>query len=152
MHNIKMKPADKKNNKYNKKKKDKKKEKEELPTQPPTPVQEIKYNVVLIEQVVATFESRFSHCAWYKLTASQKWLDNVVLKNTIEEVLASASICHLSPVMSPSPLINTSRKISIGAILGYNHKNTWVSASEMRDSTGQTSSEPRQGVPRPRCA
>ncbi|KAF8190302.1 PCI domain-containing protein [Mycena galopus ATCC 62051] len=80
-----MKPADKKEEKDDKKKEEKK-EKEEPPKPPPTPVQEIKYNVVLIERAVATLEPRFAHRTLRTLTTLRKRLDDVVLRNAIEEV------------------------------------------------------------------
>ncbi|KAJ6595735.1 diphenol oxidase-A2 [Mycena vulgaris] len=93
MPDIEMKPADKKDEKKDDKKddkktdkKDEKKDKEEPPKPPPTPVQEIKYNVVLIERAVATLEPRFAHRVLRTLTALRKRLDATVLRNAVEEV------------------------------------------------------------------
>ncbi|KAJ7126110.1 diphenol oxidase-A2 [Mycena epipterygia] len=91
MPDIEMKPAaDKKEEKKDDKKDDKKEKKEEKkeepPKPPPTPVQEIKYNTVLIDRAVASLEPRFAHRALRTLTALRKRLDETVLRNAIEEV------------------------------------------------------------------
>ncbi|KAJ7686630.1 diphenol oxidase-A2 [Mycena rosella] len=85
MPDVEMKPADKKDDKKDEKKDDKKKE-EEPPKPPPTPVQEIKFNVVLIERAVATLEPRFAHRVLRTLTTLRKRLDETVLRNAVEEV------------------------------------------------------------------
>ncbi|KAJ6541119.1 PCI domain-containing protein [Mycena sp. CBHHK59/15] len=85
MADVEMKPVDKKDDKKTDKKEEKK-EKEEPPKPPPTPVQEIKYNVVLIERAVATLEPRFAHRVLRTLTSLRKRLDDTVLRNAIEEV------------------------------------------------------------------
>ncbi|KAF7325827.1 PCI-domain-containing protein [Mycena kentingensis (nom. inval.)] len=71
-------------------KKDEKKEdkpaEEEKPKPPPTPVQEIKNNVALIERAVASIEPRFAHRVLRTMTALRKRLDAGVLKKAVEEV------------------------------------------------------------------
>lgn len=98
MPDIEMKPADKKDEKKEDKKddkktdkKDEKKEKEEPPKPPPTPIQEIKLNVVLIERAVATLEPRFAHRALRTMTALRKRLDDLVLRNAVEEVFVKGT-------------------------------------------------------------
>ncbi|KAJ7037850.1 PCI domain-containing protein [Mycena alexandri] len=88
MPDIEMKPAkkDEKDKKDDKKSDKKDEKKEEPPKPPPTPVQEIKYNVVLIERGVATLEPRFTNRAMRTQTALRKRLDDVVLRNAIDEV------------------------------------------------------------------
>ncbi|KAJ7754463.1 PCI domain-containing protein [Mycena metata] len=88
MPDVEMKPAkkDEKDKKDDKKSDKKDEKKEEPPKPPPTPVQEIKYNVVLIERGVATLEPRFTNRAMRTQTALRKRLDDVVLRNAIDEV------------------------------------------------------------------
>ncbi|KAF7344571.1 PCI-domain-containing protein [Mycena sanguinolenta] len=89
MPDIEMKAADKADKKDKKDEKDDKKKeekKEEPPKPPPTPVQDIKYNVVLIERAVAALEPRFAHRSLRTLTALRKRLDDVVLRNAVEEI------------------------------------------------------------------
>ncbi|KAJ7185558.1 PCI domain-containing protein, partial [Mycena filopes] len=90
MPDIEMKPA-KKDDKSKKdadkdKKKDDKKKEEPIPKPPPTPVQEIKNNILLIERGVATLEPRFTNRSMRTLTALRKRLDDGVLRTAVEEV------------------------------------------------------------------
>jgi hypothetical protein len=93
MPDVEMKPADNKDDKKKKdeKKEEKKEKKEEPPKPPPTPVQEIKYNVVLIERAVATMEPRFAHRALRTLTGLRRRLDDVVLRNAVNEVFVKGT-------------------------------------------------------------
>ncbi|KAJ7064886.1 PCI domain-containing protein [Mycena amicta] len=80
-----MKPVeDNKPDDKDKKAEDKKED--EKPKPPPTPVQEIKFNVVLIERAVASIEPRFAHRVLRTMTALRKRLDTTVLRNAIDEV------------------------------------------------------------------
>lgn len=80
MTDVEMKPADAKG------KEDKMdNKKEEKPKPPPTPEAEIKSNVVLIEKAVSTMEPRFTHRVLRTLTALRKRINDVVLRNVIEE-------------------------------------------------------------------
>ncbi|KAJ7266941.1 PCI domain-containing protein [Mycena haematopus] len=114
MADFEMKPADKKDKKDKKDDKDDKKKKEEKkeepPKPPPTPVQEIKYNVVLIERAVATLEPRFAHRTLRTLTALRKRLDDVVLRNAVEEVFVKdtptkQSLLSWLPEAPPPPAV-----------------------------------------------
>lgn len=93
MPDIEMKPAkdEKKDDKKDEKKEKKEEKKEEPPKPPPTPVQEIKYNTVLIDRAVASLEPRFIHRALRTLTALRKRLDETVLRNAIEEVFVKGT-------------------------------------------------------------
>ncbi|KAJ7359210.1 diphenol oxidase-A2 [Mycena albidolilacea] len=110
MPDVEMKPADNKDDKKKKdeKKEEKKEKKEEPPKPPPTPVQEIKYNVVLIERAVATMEPRFAHRALRTLTALRRRLDDVVLRNAVNEVFVKdtptkQSLLSWLPDAPPAP-------------------------------------------------
>lgn len=61
-------------------------ESETKPTLPPSPVSEIKTNVVLIERAVSTLEPRFTHRVLRTLTSLRKRLNWKVLKDAIEGV------------------------------------------------------------------
>src|ERR1700742_4293831 len=65
--------------------KEEKKEEESKPT-PPTPVQEIKSNIALLERAVSTLEPRFTHRVLRTLAALRKRIDSVVLRAAVHEV------------------------------------------------------------------
>ena len=77
MADVEMKPADVK--------KEEKPEAEKKPV-PPTPVAEIKANVVLIERAVSTLEPRFTHRVLRSLAHLRKKLDDKVLRDAISQV------------------------------------------------------------------
>nr|GAT59197.1 PCI-domain-containing protein [Mycena chlorophos] len=85
---VEMKPAA---DEKDKKPEEKKEDQEEKPAPPPTPLQEIKANVVLIERAVASIEPRFAHRALRTLTALRKKLDVVVLRSAVSEVYVKDS-------------------------------------------------------------
>ncbi|KAJ7100282.1 PCI domain-containing protein [Mycena belliarum] len=110
MPDVEMKPADKKDDKKgDKDRKDEKKDKEEPPKPPPTPLQEIKYNVVLVDRAVATLEPRFAHRALRTLASLRKRLDATVLRNAVEEVFVKdtptkqALLAWLPEPVAPPP-------------------------------------------------
>ena len=70
--------------------KEKKKEEEKKPI-PPTPVAEIKANVVLIDRAVSTLEPRFTHRVLRSLAHLRKKLDFKVLRDAISQVYATGA-------------------------------------------------------------
>jgi hypothetical protein len=90
MADVEMKPAEEKpkNEKKDDEKMDEKKEgeKKDSVKPPPTPVAEIKSNVVLIERAVSTLEPRFTHRVLRTLTALRKRIDDKVLRDAVEEL------------------------------------------------------------------
>ncbi|KAK7471039.1 26S proteasome non-ATPase regulatory subunit [Stygiomarasmius scandens] len=77
-------------------KKDKKpdeedKDKEEPKKEPPTPLAEIKTNVVHIERAVSTIEPRFTHRVLRTLSALRKRIDDGVLRGAVEDVFPKDS-------------------------------------------------------------
>jgi len=67
------------------KKEDPKIEEETKPI-PPSPVAEIKSNIILIERAVSTLEPRFTHRVLQTLTSLRKQINEKVLRDTIEEI------------------------------------------------------------------
>ncbi|OCH87224.1 hypothetical protein OBBRIDRAFT_796403 [Obba rivulosa] len=57
---------------------------------PPTPVQEIKANVALIDRAVSTLEPRFTHRVLRTLTSLRKRLDDKVLRDAVTELYPDA--------------------------------------------------------------
>ncbi|KAF4564663.1 26S proteasome non-ATPase regulatory subunit [Pleurotus pulmonarius] len=101
MADIDMKPAD-----DSKDKKDEAKKEDPKP-EPPTPVQEIKTNIVLIERAVSTLEPRFTHRVLRSLTSLRKKIDNKVLRDAIEvtypkDSAAKKSLLTWIPAAAPS--------------------------------------------------
>lgn len=92
---VEMKPVDSKKleNKDDKKKDDKEKEVAPAPP-PPTPAQEIKTNVALIERGVSTLEPRFTNRVLRNLTALRKRLDDGVLREALGEVYVKGMCIH----------------------------------------------------------
>lgn len=87
MPDVEMKAADKaKGDKKDEKKEEKKEEEKKVVKPPPTPVAEIKSNVVLIERGVSTMEPRFTHRVLRTLTALRRRADDKVLRDVIEEL------------------------------------------------------------------
>lgn len=84
MPDVEMKPAEDKS-KASDKDKEPEKEKEPAPV-PPTPVQEIKANIALIERAVTTLEPRFTHRVLRSLSSLRKKLDDQILRDAIQEV------------------------------------------------------------------
>ena len=87
MADVEMKPADTKD------KKDEKTEKKEeaKPVPPPTPQQEIKANLALIDRAVSTMEPRFTHRVLRTLTALRKRIDDSVLRDAIQDAYPSGA-------------------------------------------------------------
>ena len=52
---------------------------------PPTPTQEIKANIALIERAINDLEPRFTHRVLRSLTALRKRINDKVLRDAIEE-------------------------------------------------------------------
>lgn len=77
MTDVEMKAEDKKT--------EEKKEEEKKEEVPPTPEQEIKSNIVLIERAVSTLEPRFTHRVLRTLATLRKKINETVLKNAIED-------------------------------------------------------------------
>jgi 26S proteasome regulatory subunit N3 len=78
MADVEMKPADDK-------KTEEKKEEEKKEEVPPTPEQEIKTNIALIERAVSTLEPRFTHRVLRTLATLRKKINDTVLRNAVEE-------------------------------------------------------------------
>ncbi|KAL1741929.1 PCI domain-containing protein [Schizophyllum fasciatum] len=87
MADVEMKPADSKDKKEEKN--EKKEEPKPLP--PPTPQQEIKANVALIERAVSMMEPRFTHRVLRTLTALRKRIDDAVLRDAIQDAYPAES-------------------------------------------------------------
>ncbi|EIN08413.1 PCI-domain-containing protein [Punctularia strigosozonata HHB-11173 SS5] len=83
MADVEMKPADKAAK--SKEQEEKKEEKKELP---PTPLQEIRANLALIERGVSTLEPRFTNRVLRTLTSLRKKITDAVLLEVIEDVYA----------------------------------------------------------------
>ena len=54
--------------------------------QPPSPVEEIKSNITLIERAVSTLEPRFTHRVLRSLTHLRRRMDGKILRDAIAEV------------------------------------------------------------------
>lgn len=93
MADVEMKPADTTQDKS-----EDKKDAEE-PAPPPTPAAEIKSNIALIEKAVWSLEPRFTHRVLRSFTALRKKLDDVVLREAIQEVYPAGTSIH--PRSSP---------------------------------------------------
>jgi 26S proteasome regulatory subunit N3 len=76
------KATDKKEDKKDEKKDDKKPEPK---PEPPTPTQEIKANIALIDRAINDLETRFTHRVLRSLTALRKRINDKVLRDAIEE-------------------------------------------------------------------
>jgi 26S proteasome regulatory subunit N3 len=76
------KAIDKKEDKKDEKKDDKKPEPK---PEPPTPTQEIKANIALIDRAINDLETRFTHRVLRSLTALRKRINDKVLRDAIEE-------------------------------------------------------------------
>lgn len=87
MADVDMKPVDDKT-KEDKTQEEKPQEEEVKETKPapPTPVQEIKANVALIDRAVSTLEPRFTHRVLRTLTSLRKRLDDKVLRDAVTEI------------------------------------------------------------------
>lgn len=98
MADVEMKPVDEKDKKEDPKggKKDEK-EQDAKPT-PPSPVAEIKSNLILIEKAVSTLEPRFTHRVLRTLTSLRKRINEIVLRDAIEEVYPKGGL-QVSPVL-----------------------------------------------------
>ena len=77
---------------------DKKNEEEQKPPppSPPSPLTEIKNNVVLLERAVSTLEPRFTHRVLRTLTALRKRVNDTVLREAIELIYAKGDSCFNS--------------------------------------------------------
>ncbi|CAK5274680.1 unnamed protein product [Mycena citricolor] len=85
MPDVEMQSAEKKEEKKEEEKK------EETPKFPPTPLQEIKNNVLLIERAVATLEPRFSNRILRTLAGLRKRVDALVIRNAVDELFVKDS-------------------------------------------------------------
>ncbi|KAG1745326.1 PCI domain-containing protein [Suillus lakei] len=77
-----VKATDKKEDKKDEKKDEKKPEPK---PEPPTPTQEIKANIALIDRAINDLETRFTHRVLRSLTALRKRINDKVLRDAIEE-------------------------------------------------------------------
>jgi len=76
--------------------KDGKKDEEEKKPSPPSPVAEIKSNIILIDRAVLTLEPRFTRRVLRTFTSLRKRLDDNILRDAIEEVYPKGLFCLLS--------------------------------------------------------
>ena len=86
MADVEMKAEDEK--KAEEKPKDEEKDKKPAP---PTPLQEIKTNIALIERAVSTLEPRFTHRVLRSLTSLRKRLDDKIMRSAIEETYTNGT-------------------------------------------------------------
>jgi 26S proteasome regulatory subunit N3 len=104
MPDIEMKPADDKA---------KDEEKKEDPKTPPSPVADIKSNILLIERAVSTLEPRFTHRVLRTLTSLRKRIDDKVLRDAIEELYSKDGPVKtgLLSWLPPAPAIEQSMDV-----------------------------------------
>lgn len=60
--------------------------------QPPSPLEEIKSNITLIERAVSTLEPRFTHRVLRSLTSLRRCIDVNVIRETIAEVYVKGAL------------------------------------------------------------
>ena len=65
---------------------------QEQKSSPPSPLTELKNNVVLLERAVSTLEPRFTHRVLRTLTALRKRINDVVLREAIELIHANGDL------------------------------------------------------------
>ena len=81
--------------------------------QPPSPVEELKSNITLIERAVSTLEPRFTHRVLRSLTYLRRRMDANVLRETIAEVYVKGAIINLLRPLRYSKIHRRSHKEDI---------------------------------------